>query len=60
MKVARSVFDRLLEKNLVCWNLMILGYCFYGNFEDGFYLFEDMIFSIKLDGEVEFVYLGRS
>lgn len=60
VKVARSVFDRLLEKNLVCWNSMILGHCLHGNPEDGLHLFEDMISSTKLDGEVELVHSGRS
>lgn len=45
---ARTVFDRILIRNLVCWNAMILGHCLYGNPQDGLKLYESMV---KIDEE---------
>lgn len=42
-EIARIVFDGMLERNLVCWNAMILGHCIHGSTEDGLALFEDMV-----------------
>lgn len=41
--VARLIFDRMLIKNLVSWNAMILGYCLHGNSTDGLSLYAEMI-----------------
>ncbi|KAM6591328.1 hypothetical protein CsatA_013933 [Cannabis sativa] len=43
VKVASRVFDSMPEKNLVCWNAMILGHCIQGNPEDGIKLFHRMV-----------------
>ncbi|KAL2926759.1 hypothetical protein RDABS01_028625 [Bienertia sinuspersici] len=51
--VGRCIFDGLYERSLVCWNSMILGHCLHGNPKDGLHLFEDMIFSVKLDSDAE-------
>lgn len=52
--VARVVFDRMTQRNLVCWNAMILGHCIHGNPEDGLKLFEEMVGGeINLDKGVE-------
>lgn len=53
VEVARSIFDRMEEKNLVCWNAMILGHCLHGNPEDGLHLFADMISRTELDSEIQ-------
>lgn len=29
--IAHLIFDRMLVRNIVCWNAMILGYCIHGN-----------------------------
>ncbi|KAE9450292.1 hypothetical protein C3L33_17807, partial [Rhododendron williamsianum] len=41
--VAKLVFDRMLGRNLVCWNAMILGHCIHGNPEDGLTLYAKML-----------------
>lgn len=51
--VATLVFDRMLIKNLVCWNAMILGHCLYGNPQDGLKLYESMVGSGLLFGHNE-------
>lgn len=53
VRVARRIFDGLHERNLVCWNSMILGHGLHGNPEDGLHLFEDMILRMKLDSEAK-------
>ncbi|XP_021728237.1 pentatricopeptide repeat-containing protein At3g51320-like [Chenopodium quinoa] len=61
VEVARSIFDGLLQRNLVCWNSMILGHCLNGNPNDGIHLFEDMIYKMKLDVEAvghRYVHVG--
>ncbi|XVE87470.1 hypothetical protein DITRI_Ditri18aG0119800 [Diplodiscus trichospermus] len=40
--LARKMFDKIENRNLVCWNAMILGHCIHGNPEDGLKLFVDM------------------
>ncbi|WOG81750.1 hypothetical protein DCAR_0100901 [Daucus carota subsp. sativus] len=40
--IARKVFERLLTRNIVCWNAMILGHCLNGNPKDGLQLFAQM------------------
>ncbi|KAK9670654.1 hypothetical protein RND81_13G215600 [Saponaria officinalis] len=47
--VARSIFDSLPQKNLVCWNSMILGHCLHGNPKDGLKLLEEMVIWTKSD-----------
>uniref|UniRef100_A0A7N0TPC0 Pentatricopeptide repeat-containing protein n=1 Tax=Kalanchoe fedtschenkoi TaxID=63787 RepID=A0A7N0TPC0_KALFE len=46
---ACRVFDRMVEKNLISWNAMIVGHCIHGNPEEGFCLFNRMINSIASD-----------
>ncbi|KAK9990125.1 hypothetical protein SO802_025110 [Lithocarpus litseifolius] len=41
--VAFEVFKRMANRNLVCWNAMILGHCLHGNPEDGLTLFGEML-----------------
>ncbi|XVF18063.1 hypothetical protein REPUB_Repub10bG0179300 [Reevesia pubescens] len=41
--LARRMFDKIENRNLVCWNAMILGHCIHGNPEDGLTLFMDMV-----------------
>ncbi|PON53489.1 Tetratricopeptide-like helical domain containing protein [Parasponia andersonii] len=43
VKVASRVFDNTAEKNLVCWNAMILGHCIHGNPEDGINMYKKMV-----------------
>lgn len=43
VEVARKVFDRMSERNLVCWNAMVTGHCIFGNPEDGLVLFHEMV-----------------
>ncbi|KAF6141020.1 hypothetical protein GIB67_006465 [Kingdonia uniflora] len=44
VQVARTVFNRISEMNLVSWNAMILGYyCIHGSPIDGITLFQDML-----------------
>ncbi|CAN6320145.1 unnamed protein product [Urochloa humidicola] len=43
VRAARTVFDRLGFRNLVCWNAMIIGHCVYGEPGDGIKLFHQMI-----------------
>lgn len=53
LEVARYIFDILEDKNLVCWNAMILGHSLHGNPKDGLHLFADMVSETELDCEVE-------
>ncbi|KAI3776849.1 hypothetical protein L1987_46639 [Smallanthus sonchifolius] len=41
--VAEVIFDRMLIKNLVCWNAMILGQSIYGDPKHGLCLFDEMV-----------------
>ncbi|KAL9276703.1 hypothetical protein ACSQ67_025716 [Phaseolus vulgaris] len=43
VEVARTVFDRMTERNLISWNAMILGSCIQGSPEDGLSLFGEMV-----------------
>lgn len=43
VEAARCIFDGLKERNLVCWNSMILGHCFHGNPQQGHDLFAEMV-----------------
>lgn len=57
LDIAQVIFDRMLIKNLVCWNAMISGQCIHGNPKRGLHLFDQML---KL-GEVipdEATYVG--
>ncbi|XP_022132890.1 pentatricopeptide repeat-containing protein At3g51320 [Momordica charantia] len=47
VSVARRVFDRMLNRNLVTWNAMVLGHCLQGNPEDGLELFEEMAAKLR-------------
>ncbi|XP_068666973.1 pentatricopeptide repeat-containing protein At3g51320-like [Aristolochia californica] len=40
---ARRVFDQISQRNLICWNAMILGHCIHGHPEDGLALFAEMV-----------------
>lgn len=40
---ASKAFERMANRNLVCWNAMILGHCLHGNPEDGLILFGEML-----------------
>ncbi|XP_047951270.1 pentatricopeptide repeat-containing protein At3g16610 [Salvia hispanica] len=42
MEVARRVFDRMHEKDVVSWNAMIVGYGIHGLGKEAIMLFEDM------------------
>ncbi|KAM7254618.1 hypothetical protein ACFE04_003998 [Oxalis oulophora] len=42
VKMARILFDRLLEKRLVSWNSMITGYAMHGHSSEALNLFENM------------------
>ncbi|KAE8010662.1 hypothetical protein FH972_007013 [Carpinus fangiana] len=41
--IARRVFERRANRNLVCWNALILGHCLHGNPDDGLTLFGEML-----------------
>ncbi|XAR50652.1 hypothetical protein NMG60_11005030 [Bertholletia excelsa] len=43
VKVARSLFERLLEKRIVSWNAMITGYAMHGHTDASLDLFKQMI-----------------
>ncbi|XP_038997596.1 pentatricopeptide repeat-containing protein At3g51320-like [Hibiscus syriacus] len=49
--LARRMFDKITNRNRVCWNAMILGHCIHGNPADGLKLFADMIDRCKVRGE---------
>ncbi|KAK7309377.1 hypothetical protein RJT34_06049 [Clitoria ternatea] len=53
VEVARRVFERMIDRNLVSWNVMILGHCIRGSPEDGLGLFEIMVGMGKMEHEVE-------
>ncbi|XP_059623439.1 pentatricopeptide repeat-containing protein At3g51320 [Cornus florida] len=55
LDVARIIFDRMLVRNLVCWNAMILGHCIHGNPKDGLDLYAEIVGIARLeDGEINF------
>ncbi|XP_057957430.1 pentatricopeptide repeat-containing protein At3g51320 [Malania oleifera] len=57
VSVAQKVFDGMIERNLVCWNAMILGHCIHGNPEDGLNLFAEMVDRLRYvdeDGMIDF------
>ncbi|KAG6775670.1 hypothetical protein POTOM_019159 [Populus tomentosa] len=43
VEMARRIFDKVVRRNLGCWNAMILGHCLHGNPDDGLELFKDMV-----------------
>ncbi|XP_015582072.2 pentatricopeptide repeat-containing protein At3g51320 [Ricinus communis] len=43
VKLARSIFDSMVHRNLICWNAMILGHCIHGKPADGLDLFAEMV-----------------
>ncbi|PKA60653.1 Pentatricopeptide repeat-containing protein [Apostasia shenzhenica] len=43
VEVAKRVFDGIQERNLVCWNAMILGQCIHGSPKDGLDLFQELL-----------------
>ncbi|XP_029148281.1 pentatricopeptide repeat-containing protein At3g51320-like [Arachis hypogaea] len=51
--VAHVVFERMENRNLVSWNMMILRHCIRGNSEDGLNLFDLMVGMEKMKHEVE-------
>ncbi|XP_073017392.1 pentatricopeptide repeat-containing protein At3g51320-like [Primulina eburnea] len=40
---AQIIFNRMSSKNLVSWNVMILGHCIHGNPIDGLNLYSEMV-----------------
>ncbi|XVF34993.1 hypothetical protein REPUB_Repub18cG0106500 [Reevesia pubescens] len=42
MRDARRVFDKMRERNMASWKLMIIGYAVNGKGDDGLLLFEEM------------------
>ncbi|KAK8607441.1 hypothetical protein V6N13_053176 [Hibiscus sabdariffa] len=48
--LASRMFDKITNRNRVCWNAMILGHCIHGNPEDGLKLFSDMVDRCKVRG----------
>ncbi|KAJ9552570.1 hypothetical protein OSB04_016615 [Centaurea solstitialis] len=42
MEDARKVFDEMLHRDVIVWNLMIRGYCRTGNVDIGYELFNEM------------------
>ncbi|XP_071733473.1 putative pentatricopeptide repeat-containing protein At3g23330 [Rutidosis leptorrhynchoides] len=42
VKIARSIFDRLMEKRVVSWNALINGYAMHGHATEALDLFEKM------------------
>ncbi|KAF5735923.1 hypothetical protein HS088_TW14G00053 [Tripterygium wilfordii] len=52
VETARRVFNLTIDRNLVCWNAIILGHCIHGSPEDGLKLYAEMVDQIGLgDGE---------
>ncbi|GMI86341.1 hypothetical protein like AT3G51320 [Hibiscus trionum] len=49
--LASRMFDKITNRNRVCWNAMILGHCIHGNPEDGLKLFAEMVGRCKVRGE---------
>ncbi|GMI68218.1 hypothetical protein like AT3G51320 [Hibiscus trionum] len=49
--LARRMFDKITNRNTVCWNAMILGHCIHGNPEAGLKLFTDMVDRCTVRGE---------
>ncbi|MQM09317.1 hypothetical protein Taro_042185 [Colocasia esculenta] len=43
LHVARDIFDRVPEKNIVVWNAIIKGYGMYGHASEALYLFSQML-----------------
>lgn len=43
VELAEVVFDRILDRNLVCWNAIVLGHCIHGNPQNGLHLFVKMV-----------------
>lgn len=53
VSIARRVFDRMLSRNLVTWNAMVLGHCLHGNPDDGLKLFQEMAAKLReINGEI--------
>ncbi|XP_057841894.1 pentatricopeptide repeat-containing protein At1g11290, chloroplastic isoform X2 [Cryptomeria japonica] len=42
LEIARKVFDKMSERNVVSWNVMIAGYATHGHSEDALMLFHQM------------------
>lgn len=42
MEDARQVFDEMIHRDVIIWNLMVRGYCKCGNVEMGYNLFKQM------------------
>ncbi|KAF8020861.1 hypothetical protein BT93_G1309 [Corymbia citriodora subsp. variegata] len=49
LKHARKLFDRMPEKNLISWSVMISGYAMHGFGREALHLFDQMKFSVKPD-----------
>ncbi|PIN21632.1 hypothetical protein CDL12_05668 [Handroanthus impetiginosus] len=45
--IAQVIFDRMLSKNVVSWNAMILGHCIHANPVDGLNLYSEMVDKIR-------------
>lgn len=47
VEMACRVFESMANRNLVCWNAMILGHCIHGNPKDGLNLYREMVGRMK-------------
>ncbi|MCL7027977.1 hypothetical protein MKW94_023006 [Papaver nudicaule] len=48
ISVARSLFDKMLERNTASWNAMICGLAVHGHAEEAFQLFQEMMDKAKI------------
>lgn len=48
--LAHRMFDKIENRNVVCWNAMILGHCIHGDPEEGLKLFMDMVDQSRVRG----------
>ncbi|KAF5199258.1 Pentatricopeptide repeat-containing protein [Thalictrum thalictroides] len=51
VEAARRVFNKMLVRNLVSWNAIILAYCIHGCPEDGLTMYQEMIGRMKSDDD---------
>ncbi|KAF5189709.1 Pentatricopeptide repeat-containing protein [Thalictrum thalictroides] len=52
VEAARRVFNKMLVRNLVSWNAIILAYCIHGCPEDGLTMYHEMIGRVNSDDDV--------
>lgn len=61
VEVAQRVFDSMADRNLVCWNAMILGHCIHGKPEEGIKLFTALVNETVAGGSIspdEITFIG--